>query len=459
MSRKTLWQIYISVKFFFDILFSLISFFIAYYIRFYNKIFTHFFPPIKGIPPIEIYYKFIPFFLLICVISYTLSGYYKKQILRYFDEIFLSFKNLFILLLLLFAVNFFYRRYEYSRLFIIVVVCVDTFILFIFHIIINYSYRKYMKYIFGKPRIGFVCSLEKKEEIIKRLKEDKTIKKFFLTSINTKEDILNFINNKKISELVISYEIFNSAVFQNFLSELLFLDIPLKIMFSLPVRLSDTLIDSTLQLPIIHIQPLSLSGFNFFIKRVIDIAISILILSVLFIPLLYVALLIKLDSEGPIFYIHKRMGRNGKVFNCIKFRTMIKDAHKMWWDLLKYSERGEKAFKLKNDPRITRIGKFLRKYSIDEFPQFFNVLKGDMSIVGPRPQILEETFFYNEYAKRRLAILPGITGLWQISGRADLSFEDMINLDLYYLENWSVGLDLEIILKTIIVVFSKKGAY
>ncbi len=459
MSRKTLWQIYITVKIFFDILFSLISFFTAYHVRFYNKLFTHFFPPIKGIPPIEIYYKFIPFFLLICVISYVLSGCYKKQILRYFDEIFLSFKNLLILLLLLFAVSFFYRGYEYSRLFIIVFVCINTLVLSIFHIIINYFYRKYIKYIFGKPRIGFICPLEKREEIIKRLKGDKTIKKFFLTSINKKEDILNFINDKKISELVISYEIFSSTIFQNFLSELLFLDIPIKIMFSLPVRLSDTLIDSTLQLPVVQIRPLSLTGFNFFIKRTIDIAISILALSVMFIPLLYVALLIKLDSKGPIFYVHKRVGRNGKLFNCIKFRTMRKDAHKMWWELLKYSERGDKVFKLKNDPRVTSFGKFLRRYSIDEFPQFFNVLKGEMSIVGPRPQIVEEVAFYNEYAKRRLAILPGITGLWQISGRADLSFEDMINLDLYYLENWSIGLDLEIILKTIIAVFSKKGAY
>jgi lipopolysaccharide/colanic/teichoic acid biosynthesis glycosyltransferase len=138
---------------------------------------------------------------------------------------------------------------------------------------------------------------------------------------------------------------------------------------------------------------------------------------------------------------------------------MVKDAHKIWWDLLKYSERGNKVFKLKNDPRVTRVGRWLRKWSIDEIPQFFNILKGDMSVVGPRPQIVEEVSFYDSHSKRRLMVLPGLTGLWQISGRADLDFEDMINLDLYYLENWTLGMDLKIILKTVFAVFSKKGAY
>ncbi|MCS7227975.1 MAG: exopolysaccharide biosynthesis polyprenyl glycosylphosphotransferase, partial [Endomicrobia bacterium] len=222
---------------------------------------------------------------------------------------------------------------------------------------------------------------------------------------------------------------------------------------------TDLLIDSTLGIPVVWVKPLSLTGVNFLIKRSIDIFISILVLSICFIPLVFISLLIKLDSEGPIFFVHDRVGRNGRVFKCIKFRTMVKEAHKMWWDLLKYSERGEKVFKLKNDPRVTRVGKWLRRFSIDEIPQFFNVLKGEMSIVGPRPQIVEEVSFYDKYAKRRLMILPGLTGLWQISGRADIGFNEMVDLDLYYIENWSLGLDLEILLKTIFVIFSGKGAY
>ncbi len=138
---------------------------------------------------------------------------------------------------------------------------------------------------------------------------------------------------------------------------------------------------------------------------------------------------------------------------------MVNDADMRLKDIIKHSERIGPVFKMRKDPRVTRAGKFLRKYSIDEIPQLFNVLKGDMSLVGPRPQVLWETAVYNEEAKRRLNILPGITGLWQISGRSDLSYEEMIRLDLYYLENWTPGFDIKILIKTLPVVLLRKGAY
>lgn len=458
-SRKFLWDIHIITKFVIDIGLSLCSFYLAYYIRFYNKLFTRFIPPIKGIPPIEIYHKFIPYFLISCILSYIFCGNYKKQILRMFDEFVISIKTSFVLLVLLFATSFFYRSYEYSRMFMLLVATVNFWLLFLWHVLITYLYQKYTKYIFGKPKVGFVCSEEKKKKLINLLKHNKSIKKFFLTKFNTKEEILNFINQRKISELVISYEMFSTNIFQSTLAELSLSDIPIKVFVSLPINLSETMIDASLGIPVVSLKPLSLTGLNFFIKRTIDIIVSILVLSISFVPLLFVGYLIFLFDGLPIFFIHKRVGYNGKGFNCVKFRTMVKDAHKMWWDLLKYSERGDKVFKLKNDPRVTPLGRWLRKLSIDEFPQFFNILKGEMSIVGPRPQIVEELSFYDSYSKRRLMVLPGLTGLWQISGRADIGFEEMVDLDLYYLENWSLGLDLEIIVKTIFAVFSKKGAY
>lgn len=464
-SKKTLWKIYTIIKFCSDLLFSLISFFLAYHIRFYNKLFTTFVPPVKGIPPIDIYYKFIPFFILICCVSYSYAGHYKQQLLKDFDEIVLNVKSSLLLLVLLFATSFFYRGYEYSRMFMAILVCINFLFISCSHIFLNHFYKKYIKYIFGKPRIGFICTPDKKSKIVSMFKNNKTIKRFFLTfedeNVDTlKSKIENFVKERKISELVVTYEVFSNKTFQELLPEVLSLEIPVKIILSLPVKLSDVLIDSTLGIPTVWVRPLSLTSTNFFIKRSIDICVSILVLGICFIPLLFISLLILLDDpKAPIFFIHKRVGYNGKVFKCVKFRTMVKDAHKMWWDLLKYSERGDKVFKLKNDPRVTPIGKWLRKFSIDEIPQFFNILKGDMSIVGPRPQIVEEASFYDMYAKRRLMILPGLTGLWQISGRADTSFEEMINLDLYYIENWSMGLDLEIILKTIFVLFSQKGAY
>lgn len=459
MSKKFLWNLYILIKLFGDILISLLSFILAYHTRFYNPIFTSIIPPIKGIPEIKIYYNFIPYFLTICIITYIFNGYYKNQILNFYDEIINNIKTTITLTILLFAVSFFYRSYEYSRIFFLLLSFINFILLCFWHILINFLYSKYTKYIFGKPRIGIICSPDKKSKIIKLLKKDKSTKKFFLLDFKTKQDILNFLSSRKITEIIISYDLFVSETFQQIMPEVIYQGISVKILVTLPIKLSEVLIDSSLGIPVISLTPLSMVGFNFFLKRTIDIFFSILVFSILLIPLIFIALIIKIDSEGPVFYIHKRVGANGKVFNCIKFRTMFKDAHKMWWSLLKNSDRGDKVFKIKNDPRVTKFGRFLRKYSIDEIPQFFNVLKGDMSIVGPRPQIVEETIFYDNYSKRRLMILPGITGLWQISGRADLGLEEMIDLDLFYIENWSLGLDLEIMIKTLFAILSKKGAY
>ncbi|MCS7150832.1 MAG: sugar transferase [Endomicrobia bacterium] len=459
ISRKTLWDIYIFAKVTSDIILSLASFFIAYHLRFYNPIFTRLIPPIKGIPEIEKYYYFLPFFVTLCLLSYSYSGLYKKNVTKIFDEFIVCLKANFVALLLLVTVGFFYRSYEYSRVFMLTAIFVNFIFIFLWHISLDYFYQKYVKYFFGKPRVGFICSENTKAKILKYLKQNKMIKKFFLDTVNNKNDIENFVKTRNITELVIGYEIFTTTTFQQILPELVSLDVPIRVLVSLPVRLSDVLLDSTLGIPVVTLQPLSLIGVNFVIKRAMDIMISILVFCFLLIPLLFVCLLIYLFDGTPIFFVHRRVGYGGKIFKCVKFRTMVKDAHKMWRDLLRYSERGNKVFKLKQDPRVTPLGKLLRKYSIDEIPQFYNVLKGDMSIVGPRPQIVEEAEFYDAYAKRRLMILPGLTGLWQISGRADVGFEEMIDFDLYYMENWSIGLDIEIILKTIFAIFSTKGAY
>jgi lipopolysaccharide/colanic/teichoic acid biosynthesis glycosyltransferase len=151
------------------------------------------------------------------------------------------------------------------------------------------------------------------------------------------------------------------------------------------------------------------------------------------------------------------MGKGGKEFSFLKFRTMILGADDMLEKLKPLSEREGPVFKMKNDPRITRVGKFLRKYSLDELPQLFNVLRGDMSLVGPRPQVLWEAAYYDEWAKRRLQVMPGITGLWQVSGRTALSYDEMIRLDLYYIENWSFELDLKILLQTFLVIIRGEG--
>ncbi|MBB5355401.1 exopolysaccharide biosynthesis polyprenyl glycosylphosphotransferase [Anoxybacillus mongoliensis] len=195
-------------------------------------------------------------------------------------------------------------------------------------------------------------------------------------------------------------------------------------------------------------------------KRIIDIMgalVGLIALSWLF---FLVAILIKLeDRKGSVFFKQVRVGKDGKEFYMYKFRSMVTDAEAKLQELLKYNEVSGAMFKMKNDPRVTKIGKFIRKTSIDELPQLWNVLKGDMSLVGPRPPLPREVAQYTEYDKQRLLVTPGCTGLWQVSGRNDLGFHDMVELDLLYIRERSLLYDLKIIIKTIKVMIKPNSAY
>jgi exopolysaccharide biosynthesis polyprenyl glycosylphosphotransferase len=193
-------------------------------------------------------------------------------------------------------------------------------------------------------------------------------------------------------------------------------------------------------------------------KRAADIVLSSMALLAASIPMALVAIAIKLDSKGPVFYVSDRLGKRGRSFRCFKFRTMVPDAEARKKDLIGANERQGVLFKMRNDPRITRIGRFLRKYSIDEIPQFFNVLLGEMSLVGPRPPIPSEVAKYDLEHLHRLSVLPGITGLWQVKARKDASFERYIALDMSYVENWSPWLDMKILLRTVQVVLYGTGS-
>jgi len=193
------------------------------------------------------------------------------------------------------------------------------------------------------------------------------------------------------------------------------------------------------------------------LKRVLDVTFSTLLLLVLSPFILAIAIAIKIESRGPIFYASERIGKKGRVFRCFKFRTMVRDAEKRRADVMHMNERDGVLFKITNDPRITKVGRLLRKYSLDELPQFLNVLRGDMSVVGPRPPIASEVMEYKPNHLRRLDVTPGITGLWQVQGRQDPSFDSYVSLDVTYIENWSMWLDLKIIVRTIGVVFSGTG--
>jgi lipopolysaccharide/colanic/teichoic acid biosynthesis glycosyltransferase len=195
-------------------------------------------------------------------------------------------------------------------------------------------------------------------------------------------------------------------------------------------------------------------------KRVIDIlgaSCGIILFSFLFI---IIGILIKIeDPKGKIFFSQKRVGLNGREFKMYKFRSMVSNAEEKLQELLKYNEVSGAMFKMRDDPRVTKVGKFIRKTSIDELPQLFNVLKGDMSLVGPRPPLPREVEEYTEYDKQRLLVTPGCTGLWQISGRSNLGFSEMVDLDLQYIQNRTLLFDLRIIFKTIFVLLGSKDAF
>jgi exopolysaccharide biosynthesis polyprenyl glycosylphosphotransferase len=212
------------------------------------------------------------------------------------------------------------------------------------------------------------------------------------------------------------------------------------------------------QFPTIPLHCGHVDEIGFALKRVLDIVFSALALILLSPLLLAIAIAVRLDSPGPIFYASERIGKKGRVFRCVKFRTMVRDAERRRAEVMHMNERDGILFKISNDPRITRVGRLLRKYSLDELPQFFNVLRGDMSVVGPRPPIASEVKEYKLSHLRRLDVTPGITGLWQVQGRRDPSFDSYVSLDMTYIENWSIGLDIKIILRTIGVVIAGTGS-
>jgi exopolysaccharide biosynthesis polyprenyl glycosylphosphotransferase len=211
------------------------------------------------------------------------------------------------------------------------------------------------------------------------------------------------------------------------------------------------------QFPTIPLYRGQVPEIGLIIKRVFDTTFSLLTLIVLAPALAAIAIAIKLDSRGPVFYTSERIGKKGVVFRCIKFRTMVRDADRRRAEILHMNERDDVLFKVSNDPRITRVGRFLRKYSLDELPQFLNVVRGDMSIVGPRPPLAGEVRNYDLKHLRRLDVTPGITGLWQVQGRQDPSFDSYVSLDVTYIDNWSIWLDFKIIVRTIGVVFAGTG--
>lgn len=435
------------------------SLYLAYYLRFFS-FFSEIFQITKGIPD-WYYYRNILFFIIPLWISIFLQhNLYRVYFVPTFDELIRLTKAVSVGMLFLLLTTFFYREFSFSRLVFLLYWIISLFSLFVYRELFKFTIKYYLRLFIKRENILVVG---KDNKMLKALLKKHHLFQVTFFPYDDKLDISKIkkvIQNKTIKQIILTHQKWPQDKLLELYDFCERIKVDLKFVPDI-VQLcrGEIIIDSSIGIPIFHLKPVSLSGFDFYIKRVFDLIISIVILAFCWPVILFITILIKIDSRGGPLYSHKRMGYRGNIFNFYKFRTMIPDADALLEKFKEKSERKGPVFKMKKDPRVTKIGKFLRRYSLDEIPQIINVLRGEMSLIGPRPQVLWEAAAYDDWSKRRLRVLPGITGLWQVSGRARLSYNEMIELDIYYIENWSLGLDLRILLKTIPAIFSKHGAY
>ena len=292
------------------------------------------------------------------------------------------------------------------------------------------------------------------------MSEDESIKNKYdkyYTILPYDHNLSSIIDEKAIDEVIYCKSYFDQNEIQNFIYSCAEVGVVFRMQSQL---LNCVKMQSTLsflnQMPFLTFRNTPDNYLALKVKTFLDFLISIMVLVILSPIMLFIAFLIKLDG-GPVFFLQKRMGLNGRRFLCIKFRTMVVNAERMQHSLMDKNEQEGPVFKIKNDPRVTKIGRFLRKTSLDELPQFINVLRGNMSVVGPRPPIPAEVKQYKRWQNRRLSMKPGITCIWQVSGRNSIPFDQWMKMDMQYIDTWSLKLDLIILLKTIRVVLAGDG--
>lgn len=474
IKRKVIYGIFIMIS---DVVFFALALALSFYIRFYTgesaKIIS-----VYGVEGNYLLYSII--FIISAVLIFFLyklydwDGIYKGS--GYYFKIF---KAISINVVILIIVGYLVEAFTFSRIYMLLLFILSM----AFLVISRFLLLSVTQRLIGKLNlysntliIGLDSDVKRIENTVNRnpgesfniigyVDDRKSIKakasKYSDCRIlGSLDNLKEIVLNNKIQRIIISSKKYKYFEILDILEELKGLDV-LVLMFPgyFEFSIRRMSMRDVSGIPLIHISNIGFYGINLFYKNLIDYILGS-ILFIIFIPLyLIVAVLIKANSKGPVFYKQKRYTKDFKEFYMYKFRTMYQDADKKVKELRKYSRTGGPIFKMKRDPRITSIGRFLRRFSIDEFPQIINVLKGELSLVGPRPPIPEETEKYEDWYKKRLNIKQGLTGLWQVSGRSDLNFEEMVKLDLYYIQNWSVGLDLRILLKTIPTVLSGKGSY
>jgi len=439
---------------------------VAYFIRYL--------PSIQAIRPVifdlafKEYFGFALTTAAICVVIFALSGLYSitgiKKIREEFGRIFVACSAglAIVLAVMVFSRFLFDSRFIILAAYILAIIFVSTERIFI-QIARKISY----KFGIGIHRIAIIGNGNIAENLSKTFFKKpglgyKVVSKFLDFNSEVKNQLKQMVEADQVDEIIQVNPNLNQEQTINLIDFVNEYHLDFKYTADLiGTQLTNLEVTTFAGTPIVEVKKTRLDGWGKIYKRVFDIIISLILITILTPLLIIIAIAIKLDSKGPIFFKYKRMGQFGKPFKYFKFRSMVKDAHKYRFDKDFVSQhenlrQGTPMMKFKDDPRITKVGKILRRFSLDELPELFIALTGKMSLVGPRPHEIQEVEKYQKHHKQVLNIKPGITGLAQVSGRSDLDFEDEVKLDTFYIENWSLGLDLQILFKTPMAIIKRR---
>jgi exopolysaccharide biosynthesis polyprenyl glycosylphosphotransferase len=442
-----------------DALIIVVSFVIAYYLRFKVMVFI---TP-SSIPIFEKYLSILVFVTLLWLAVFKLIGLYEnKKYTAFVDEIAVLFWGISVSTLLLLGLLFLYRELWFSRLVILNVWWIAFLLMGALRLLILFLGRLAHYRGLGIRSILILGAGEIGQTLAGKMQKDSGLgyRVVGLMDNVTLPRVREVIQQEKVDEVIFASTEIPPEQTLDIITECERFGVEFKIVPGILELIASRVdVDELAGIPLLTVSEIRLKGVNAFLKRTMDILLAALGLIILSPLLLAAALLVKLTSRGPVFYTQARVGLDGKTFSIFKFRSMIVGADNLISQIEDRSEVEGHLFKIKDDPRITPLGKFMRRFSIDELPQLLNVFFGQMSLVGPRPPLPREVVKYNSWQKKRLRVRPGITGPWQVSGRSHLPFDDMVRLDIYYIENWSLWLDLKILLRTIPVVLSCSGAY
>lgn len=433
-----------------------VSFILATYIRFGN---------FRDMGDKEIHFQVCLVFLLFCTI-YSFFVDWNRNFLRRsaWKEIYALLQYNVLMILITQTIMYFLKWADvFSRWVMIYFAIINMVLSFVFHTMIKKTMKLHYRSDLSKIKVLVITQKNMEKDVKEKLSQNLDINYEIVQTVLTEElpeDFLEKVTFMALDEVFIYAPDLSQKMAQKMISSFDEMGVDCHYCVELPGSYSDrSEIGSFGNFSVITYTRFHSSYKRILVKRIMDIAGGLvgMLITLVFYP--FVAFAIKMDSPGPVLFSQVRIGRNGRRFKIYKFRSMYMDAEERKKELEKQNEMQGLMFKMENDPRITKVGRFIRKTSIDELPQFYNVLKGDMSLVGTRPPTADEFEKYNQYYRRRISMTPGLTGMWQVSGRSEIeNFDDVVKYDLAYIDNWSLTLDVKILLRTVWVVLAGRGS-